>query len=304
MRESGFDFITEYWCNGFDRRGSELYDMVYTNGFRMLYNLTHIFHHRTEEGIGRFYEMARGASKHPAVVGFYTFDELPPSWAAFYDRFRRGLRKAAPDEVTWYSNIAAPAPFLVSGDLQGNGCYPVTRDRLDLLKDVEGIANAARCRAAAWLSYGQCFNYANYSNYKDDREQYIAKGLEPTAEQMLTSVLIFATYGSRAFQFFIFDGMWAGPVPELYEGRWRMAREAGRRLRSIEPWIMSSKPIVEVPHKDVKGKTRIVKYTADDGRELVVAIGLSRGENEAEFEFKGRRRIFRKGPVSCEIYGQ
>jgi hypothetical protein len=65
---------------------------------------------------------------------------------------------------------------------------------------------------------------------------------------------------------------------------------------------MSANPIVEVPHKDVKGKTRIVKFTADDGRELVVAIGLTPGENEAEFEFNGRKRIFKKGPVSCEIY--
>ena len=302
MRESGYDFITEYWCDGFDQRGNEIYDMLHTNGFHMLYNLTGVFHHRSEEGIQRFYERARNASKHPAVVGFYTFDELPPSWAPFYERFRRGLQKVAPEEITWYSNIAAPAPFLISGDLQGNGCYPVTRDRLNLLHDEEGIARAAKCRAAAWLSYGQCFNYANYSKYKNNRAEYIAKGLEPTAEQMLTSVLLFATYGSRAFQFFIFDGMWAGPVPELYEGRWRMAQEAGRTLRSLEPWIMSANPIVEVPHKDVKGKTRIVKFTADDGRELVVAIGLTPGENEAEFEFNGRKRVFKKGPVSCEIY--
>ena len=126
--------------------------------------------------------------------------------------------------------------------------------------------------------------------------------MEPTEEQMLTSVLIFATYGSRAFQFFVFEGMWTGPVPELYESRWQKMQQVGRTLRSLEPWIMSSKPPVEVPHKDVKGKTRIVSFTDDDGRELVIAIGLAPDENESEFKFRGKKQIYKKGAVSCAIY--
>ena len=302
MRESGFDFMTEYWPEGFDRRGNELYDMVYTNGFRMLYNMTSVYHHRNDKTLEPYWEKARNATKHLAVVGFYVFDELPPSYAPFYDMFRRGLQREAPDEITWYSNIAAPAPWLVAGDIQGNGCYPVDNGRLNLLNSAEGIARAAKCRAAAWLSYGQCFNYANYRPYEKNRAEYLKYGVEPTEEQMLTSALIFATYGSRAFQFFIFEGMWRGPVPELYEGRWKMMQNVGRTIRSLEPWIMSAKPMVEVPHKDVKGKVRIVKFTAEDGRECVIAIGLAPKENEAEFEFKGEKRLFKRGAVSCEIY--
>ena len=302
MRDNGFDFITEYWPEGLDRRGEELYDMVYTNGIRMLYNLTSVYHHRNDKSLEPYWERARAAAKHPAVVGFYVFDELPPSYAPFYDMFRRKLQKVAPDEVTWYSNIAAPAPWLVAGDIQGNGCYPVARGRLDLTHDVEKISKAARCRAAAWLSYGQCFNYANYSKFANDRAQYVEKGVEPTEEQMLTSVLLFATYGSRAFQFFVFEGMWTGPVPERYEGRWRKMQKVGRTLRSLEPWIMSSKPMVEVPHVDVRGRTRLVKFTAEDGRECVIAVGIGPEANEAEFTFKGEKKVFRKGAVSCEIY--
>ena len=40
----------------------------------------------------------------------------------------------------------------------------------------------------------------------------------------------------------------------------------------------------------------------EDGRECVFAIGLAPKENEAEFEFKGETRLFRRGAVSCEIY--
>ena len=91
-------------------------------------------------------------------------------------------------------------------------------------------------------------------------------------------------------------------MPELYEKRWDAMKSVGRTLRSLEPFIMSGRPIVEVPHKDVKGRTRLVQMTDDDGRKVVIAVGLKR-DNECTFTLPdGRERTFRGKDFSCEVF--
>ena len=114
-----------------------------------------------------------------------------------------------------------------------------------------------------------------------------------------------------------FQSKFTVAVPELYEKRWADICEIGRILKSLEPFVLSGKPIVELPVKDVRGRTRAVMMTDEKGAHRVLVIGLDY-DNEAQitlppdckslksrFGFakpqSGNRQHFKAGLRSCDL---
>ena len=302
MHENGFNCITEYWPDKWNKAGSRYYDFCATNGINILYNLNQIYHHRTDEGIADFCAKAKALSVHRAIVGWYAFDEVTKDVAPFLAKFRRALETATPDKVIWYVNIHEPEPLLPCGDIQGGDYYAIDVGERDLEPMDKYVAKCMRCRpAAAW----HCPQSMNWGNYRPElvrnRERYLKETLEPTENQYLSVALLYASYGVKGFIFYHFDDIFAGPVPELYAKRWEAFKSIGRTLRGLEPFIMGGKPIREVPHTDVKGRTRLVELEAEDGRKVVLAIGLKR-DNECRFKSSdGSSRTFAGKEFSCEV---
>ena len=304
MRENGFNCITEYWPAKWDKPGSGYYELCASNGISVLYNLNQIYHNATDEGVARFCAKAKGlASEHRAIVGWYAFDEVTKDWAPFLEKFRRALGEATPDKVSWYVNIHEPEPMLPCGDIQGGDIYPIDVGGRDLEPMDRYVAKCMACRPAAAWHCPQSMNWGNYRpGLKDNRERYLKEAREPTENEYLSVALLYASHGVKGFIFYHFQDIFTGPVPELYDKRWEAMKSVGRTLRSLEPFIMSGRPIVEVPHKDVKGRTRLVLLTDADGRKVVIAIGLKR-DNECTFTLPdGRERTFRGKDFSCEIF--
>ena len=302
MHENGFNCITEYWPGKWNQAGSKYYDLCAANGIDILYNLNHIYHNATDEGIARFCAKAKDLSVHKAIVGWYSFDEVTKDWAPFLEKFRRALEKTTPDKVIWYVNIHEPEPLLPCGDIQGGDCYPIDVGGRDLEAMDKYVAKCTRCRPAAAWHCPQVMNWGNYRpELQKDRERYLKEALEPTENQYLSVALLYASHGVKGFIFYHFQDIFTGPVPELYAKRWEAFKSIGRTLRGLEPFIMGGKPIVEVPHEDVKGRTRLVRLEAEDGRSVILAIGLKR-DNACTFKrADGSVRTFAGREFSCEI---
>ena len=304
MRENGFNCITEYWPAKWDKPGSGYYELCASNGISVLYNLNQIYHNATDEGIEKFCNKAkRLAAEHRAIVGWYAFDEVTKDWAPFLEKFRRALGEATPDKVSWYVNIHEPEPMLPCGDIQGGDRYPIDVGECDLEPMDSYVAKCmACCPAAAWHC-PQSMNWGNYRpGLKENRERYLREAREPTENEYLSVALLYAAHGVKGFIFYHFQDIFSGPVPELYEKRWAAMKSVGRTLRSLEPYIMSGRPIEQVPHRDVKGRTRLVRLTDAADRKVVLAIGLKR-DNECAFTLPdGRERTFRGKDFSCEVF--
>ena len=77
--------------------------------------------------------------------------------------------------------------------------------------------------------------------------------------------------------------------------------ERTRKLRDLEPFIMSGVPPEEIAHKDAKGRSRVVRMSDGKGGWRVLAIGLGM-DNESTFKMPdGRDGSFKGGEFSCAI---
>ena len=304
MRENGFNCITEYWPAKWDKPGSGYYELCASNGISVLYNLNQIYHNATDEGIAKFCDRAkRLSSAHKEIVGWYAFDEVTKDWAPFLEKFRRALAAATPEELSWYVNIHGPEPMLPCGDIQGGDRYPIDVGQFDLEPMDSYVAQCMACRPACAWHCPQSMNWGNYRpGLKEDRERYLKEAREPTENEYLSVALLYAAHGVKGFIFYHFQDIFSGPVPELYEKRWDAMKSVGRTLRSREPFIMGGRPIEQVPHDDAKGRARVVRLTAEDGRQCVLAIGLKR-DNECDFTLPdGSRAKFKGKEFSCAVY--
>ena len=74
-----------------------------------------------------------------------------------------------------------------------------------------------------------------------------------------------------------------------------------RRLKELEPYIMSGKPIEVLPRKDVRGRTRAVALEDAKGGKKVLVIGLGI-DNECSVTLPdGSKHTFNGKEFSCEI---
>jgi hypothetical protein len=118
---------------------------------------------------------------------------------------------------------------------------------------------------------------------------------------MLSVALLQASWGARGFIFYMWDDLFRGPYPERYEIRKQAMLRNIRKLRALEPFIMSGEMIEVLPRKDIKGRTRVVKMSDGKGAWRVIVIGLG-VDNEATFTLPdGRAHTFKGGEFSCEI---
>jgi hypothetical protein len=99
----------------------------------------------------------------------------------------------------------------------------------------------------------------------------------------------------------MWDDLFRGPYSERYEGRKQAMLRNIRKLKDLEPYIMSGRAIVELPCVDEKGRTRVVALEDGEGRKKVLIIGLGI-DNKCTFTHPdGERQSFSGGEFSCAI---
>ena len=165
------------------------------------------------------------------------------------------------------------------------------------------VARCMRCNPGSAWHCPQAMNWGNTRpELAQDRERYLRESREPTENEYLSVALLYASHGVKGFIFYSLPNLFSGPVPELYEKRWDIFKSIGRTMSGLEPFIMGGKPIIEVPHTDVKGRTRLVRLESEDGRKVILAIGLKRDNECAFVGLDGKPRVFRGKDFSCAIY--
>lgn len=266
----------------------------------------------------RYRPLAEKLTEYPAIIGFYTMDESSEDCVPNLTLLRRMLNEVAPDRIVNTCNIMRAAPFLPTADIQGGDSYPVNRSRTCSLRDPWGrVSKLAACDPAAIWYAPQCFNWARMTpGAKNDPELYRRSGREPTMEEMLSVALCMVADRTTGFLFYSHFDMIECPVPEYREARWKAMCEIAKKLRDLEPFIMSGGKIVQIPCADTKGTVRAVVLSDGKGANRIVVTGLDL-EHDSTFALPagcarlrpttGRAAVsdgvcrFRGGAFSCDI---
>ena len=226
----------------------------------------------------RYRERARLYAQHPEILAWFVSDEVNPDRVPELVEMRRILNQEAPGVMTWPCNIFSAAPFLPASDVLGGDNYPVGRD-VNLASSDEKYREIQACAAAAaWFS-PQIYNNRNSKLGKVSVEEYL-KG-EGTENQYLAAALLMASRGITGFLFWSHFDIPRGPVKELPAKRWEILKSIARTFRSLEPFITSGIRPVEVSHRDVKGRCRVVALSDGRGNRRILVIDL---ENNSSCE--------------------
>ena len=320
IHEMGGNVVMEYWNGPMRREGheKEFFALCAENGIRVLYNLTG-FVHDPENLESRYRPLARDLANNPVLCGWYILDEAAKHQLPLIASLRRVLNEEAPGLPTMQCNIHEPEPYLGVSDILGGDHYALALPKWGkptLFKMDAYMRKAKACRASTMWYCPQSMNWANYEvGALKDRELYLKVGREPTENSMLAIALLYASHGVNGFVFFSWPNIEVGPVPELYEKRYADVSAMMRKLRSLEPFIMSGRPIAEVAHADEKGSSRVVVLESASGEKRLLAIGLD-SENSCTFELPkglrgeslcgmtvrdGAKMRFAGGPYPCDI---
>ena len=300
-KNAGANILLEYWMFNWKEKIPEVLKTLEENGIKLMLNVTG-WHHRKDLLLTEHRDIIRDFMKEPALFGYYLTDEAPMTLIPYVHSMRKMINETDTDHPTWECNLFEPAAYLKISDCYGADQYPIAVGSKGLLHMNADMAKWTVCRpSVAWLC-PQCFNKANYrSGARESKEVYDRSGKEMTEESMLSVALLQASWGAKGFIFYQWDDLFRGPYPERFARRKADMLNVIRTLKGLEPFIMGGKPIVELPHEDVKGQTRVVRLTAADGRSVVLAIGLTL-DNEAVFRLSnGNTHNFKGGEFSCEV---
>ncbi len=301
-KEAGANILLEYWfLNWGDKNYPEVFKILEQNDIKLMMNVTG-WHHRKDLLYTEHRDIVKRFMREPALFAYYLTDEAPMTLIPYVYSMRRMINETDPDHPTWECNLFDPAAYLKISDCYGADNYPIAVNSKSLERMDEDMRKWAVCRpSVAWLC-PQCFNKANYRpGARKDKKLYDENGVEPTEEGMLAVALLQASWGARGFIFYMWDDLFRGPYPERYEVRKQAMLRNIRKLRELEPFIMSGRAIEELPKKDSKGRTRVVKMQDANGAWRVIVIGLGT-DNEASFTLPdGRKHVFKGGAFSCEI---
>ncbi|MBR2982793.1 MAG: hypothetical protein IKC80_06135 [Kiritimatiellae bacterium] len=296
------NLLLEYWFfNWGEKYFPRVFRILEDNGIKLMLNVTG-WHHRKDLLYTEHRDIIGKFMREPSLFAYYLTDEAPMTLIPYVYSMRRMINETDPDRPTWECNLFDPAAYLKISDCYGADYYPIAPGSKGLERMDADMRKWAVCRpSVAWLC-PQCFNKANYRpRARENKEIYDTNGVEPTEEGMLAVALLQASWGARGFIFYMWDDLFRGPYPERYEVRKRAMLRNIRKLRELEPFIMSGEAIEELRHKDVKGRTRAVKMSDGKGAWRVIVIGLGM-DNEASFALPdGSKHTFRGGEFSCEI---
>lgn len=268
----------------------------------------------------RYRARAEHVVKYPSIIGFYIMDEGSESHVKPLTVLRRMLNEVAPDKIVNVCNIMRPAPYLPIADIQGGDCYPINGGKSSMLMPAHTRVKAMKdCAPAAIWWAPQAYNWASSVRgaLKDPQLYRTAeRGREATADEMLAVALCNAADGVTGFFFYSHFDIFRCPVKEWIPKRWENMCEVGRVIKGLEPFIMSGRTIVDVPHVDKADPVRVAAMTDGKGAWRVIVCGLGRN-HETSFTLpaaygrlkptrgavtrEGDRYVYRGKEFTCDL---
>lgn len=241
---------------------------------------------------------------HPALLCWYINDEEQRGRVPAVARLREAVSAADRWHPTWsltYRNGDFPY-YGISGDIMGVDQYMLDKKPEQSLQAVvEGMEAANSTGQAVWI-VPQTFNWEVYRT-KDPK--VFAAGHFPSEGEIRANTLIGAIYGAKGFVFYSYFDMKNRAEklqPGSFKREWPKVLSCVKLLKKLEPYIMSSHPIVMLPVKQTgKGTVKAAVLTADNGKKTVILIAVDENASGDVTLPDGKIKRYAPGAVDAEV---
>jgi hypothetical protein len=243
---------------------------------------------------------------HPALIAWYTADEMSASYAPRLTERRRLVRKLDPWHPTWAINCTPQEIGRMSTvtDVTGIDPYPINKIDSNDMAAVDHFASKTQAALAGdgqglplWVM-PQAHNTGLYQmvdgrrfDRAEDREKLLAKYRAPSEEEMRSMSLLMAIQGARGFVFYSYYDQIKPAVLTDFPKRWKELCNVGALLQELRPFLYSDEKAPQLTVKTIKGKIHAAAYKAADGKVKVLVTGTGPGESEAEITLAGTANL-------------
>ncbi|MFP4055825.1 MAG: hypothetical protein ACLF0G_03030 [Candidatus Brocadiia bacterium] len=249
IAEAGFNTILCYGY-GAGKEPRAYLDRAREHGLKVIYSIKDFY-----EGT-RYYPRREGMSDielvrrtvgdlrdHPALLAWYTNDELGPEWLPKLRAAYRLVCRLDPHHPA-FQVLCRPGEFdryYAVTDILGCDPYPVPRHPVTMVGEWMDTAHRAMATAKPVWCVPQIFRWANYTGRPQDREPTFAE-----KRAMAALALIHRAQGLVFYSYYdLRKGLEKGTAapPELFDRRWREASAIARMVRGLIPALLEGREV-------------------------------------------------------------
>ncbi len=303
LKEIGFNTLMIYNATsmGFSNkprsyeRSMEVFDFCEKNDLKIVFSVKNMY-----PGAGRFSitslygddtpekiirRIVSLFKDRPALLAWYTCDELPNQMIPELTERRQLLNQLDPNHPAWVlcalgyttESLRVYGP---ASDAIGSDAYPI-RGGHSIASMLPKLEEGKRTGLPHWFTL-QMFNMRRYFANATDADQFRF----PTEKEFRAMILLSAGYEVNGYFFYTYAPL-CQPDPKK-DGDTAANLDAVKKgiamLRALEPFLLSERPVEKLALKAVKGDVKAWRFTDDNGKSKVVIVALGPGEAEAEFE--------------------
>jgi hypothetical protein len=296
IAKAGFNTILCYeYGAGKDPRA--YLDRAHKHGLKVIYSIKDFYEgsqwYPKQEGMSDLDRVRKYVTElrdHPALLAWYTNDELGPIWMpklrAAYDL----VCQLDPDHPA-LQVLCVPSQnhlYYEVTDILGVDPYPIPRHPVTMVGEWMEAARAATCSAKPVWCVPQIFQWGNYSKDAKDRE--------PTFEEKRAMVFLGLVHGAQGLIAYSYYDLFKGVDSAAFERRWKEVGAIAADVQRLMPALLEGKEVAS----DRKG---VVRYLALDhgGKTHILVVNTSSSPQDAAVALPRGKWSRRLGPLEAAI---
>jgi len=280
--ESAFNCIMPY--DSWDIDEAQL-DACRERGISVLFSVKDFYAGRhglktEEEARERVEEYVTRFRDHPAIIAWYTNDEMPTSMYEQLRDHQLWMEELDPSRPTWVvTNKLDEIPgYLGTFDVIGTDPYPIpSAPPVRALYYTQQTVSGSLGLKPVWM-VPQIFNWASYRDNQDNLRP-------PTLEEMRSMAWQCIAGGANGLAFYSWMDLWRMERKggESFASRWPDVKQMAREIADFEDVLLSIEPVMS-PRVD-ESPTVAWRVYGMDGRTFLVVVNGDEKPAQVSFDF-------------------
>lgn len=292
----GFNTILCYGY-GVGKDPRDYLDRAAKHGLRVIYSIKDLYEgskwYPKREGMSDLEQMRKYIAElrdHPALLAWYTNDELGPEWMPKLQAAYELVCELDPDHPAFQVLCVPSQNHLYYGvtNILGVDPYPIPRHPITMVGEWMDTARGAMWHAKPVWCVPQIFQWANYSKDPKDRE--------PTAQEKRAMVFLGLIHGAQGMVCYSYYDLFKGADKAAFERRWSEVSAIAGDVAKLIPVLLEGREVAA----GIEGAVRF-RALEQGGVTHIIAVNTSPVPQEASVDFPKARWSKRLGPLEAVI---
>ena len=227
---------------------------------------------------------------HPALLAWYTNDELEPRWMPKLQAAYDLVCQLDPDHPAFQVLCVPSQNHLYYGvtDILGVDPYPIPRHPVTMVGEWMDTARTATWWAKPVWCVPQIFQWANYSKDAKDRE--------PTFEEKRAMVCLALIHGAQGLICYSYYDLLKGDDEAVFDRRWKEVSAIAGEVAKLAPVLLEGREVAA----DLKGAVRY-RAIEHNGATHILAVNTLPVPQDASIGLPKVKWTKRLGPLEAAI---